>query len=133
MRSLLRCYCAEAGYDGSDQLDMIEFQYNSFTSENTQHSPFETSYGYQPAAHVHRMLPVDDDEPEAIHRLTKLADTQAVVKELLKLSKDRQAARMEDFIYSYFQAWRFGISVDQGIEHPLTELPEIEGSLHWTL
>ena len=42
MQSLLRCYCAEAGYDWSDQLDMIEFQYNSFQSDATRHSPFET-------------------------------------------------------------------------------------------
>ena len=43
------------------------------------------------------MLPVDDAKPEAIDRLTKLADTQAVVKDLLKLSKDRQAARRTSY------------------------------------
>ena len=89
----------------SDQLDMIEFQYNSFTSENTQHSPCETSYGYQPAAHVDRMLPIDDAEPEAIDRLTKLADTQVVVKELLKLSKDRQTARRTSYTPTFKVIW----------------------------
>ena len=45
-----RCYCAKAGYDWSDQLDIIEFHYNSFQSDATHHSPFETYYGFQPAA-----------------------------------------------------------------------------------
>ena len=94
MQSLLRCYCAEAGYDWYDQLDMIEFQYNSSMSESTQHSPFESTYGFQPPAPVDMMLPaITDSDSAADERLIKLADTQAVVKELLRLSKDRQAAR----------------------------------------
>ena len=101
MQSLLRCYCAEAGYDWSDQLDMIEFQYNSFQSDATRHSPFETYYKFQPAAHVDRMLPLDDAEPAAADRLTKIAYTQAVVKELLKLSKERQAARRTSYTPSF--------------------------------
>ena len=97
MQSLLRCYCAEAGYDWSDQLDMIEFQYNSFTSESTKHSPFESSYGFQPAAPVDRMLPSVGADSAADERLKQLADTQAVVKELLQLSKDRQAAKRTSY------------------------------------
>ena len=97
MQSLLRCYCAEAGYDWSDHLDMIEFQYNSFRSDATQHSPFETIYGFQPAAPIDRMLPLEGAEPAAAERLSQLADTQAVVRELLKLSKERQAARRTSY------------------------------------
>ena len=97
MQSLLRCYCAEAGYDWADQLDMVEFQYNSSRSEATQHSPFETTFGFQPAAPVDLLLPLTDAEPSVAERLTKIADTQAVVKELLKLSKERQAARRTSY------------------------------------
>ena len=101
MQSLLRCYCAEACYDWSDQLDMIEFQYNLFQSDATRHSPFETYYGFQPASRVDRMLPLDDAEPAAADRLTKIADTQAVVKDLMKLSKERQAARRTSYTPSF--------------------------------
>ena len=57
MQSLLHCYCAEAGYYWSNQLDMIEFRYNSFPSENTSTllHPFEPSYEYQSAAPVDRI------------------------------------------------------------------------------
>lgn len=97
MQSLLRCYCAEAGYDWFDQLDMIEFQYNSTESDSTKHSPFESYVGYEPAAPVDRMLPLDGADSAAADRLTKIADIQAVVKELLKISKERQAARRTPF------------------------------------
>ena len=38
------------------------------------------------------MVPFDDIEPAPVDRLTKLADTQAAVKERLELSTDREAA-----------------------------------------
>ena len=102
MQSLLRCYCAEAGYYWSNQLDMIEFRYNSFPSENTS-----TLLHLNQAMDINRLLlligsmvPFDDIELAAVDRLTKLADTQAAVKERLKLSTDREAAwRTKELAY----------------------------------
>ena len=63
-----------------------------------KHSPFESSYGFQPAAPVDRMMPLVGADSVADERLKQLiADTQAVVKELLQLSKDRQAAKRTSY------------------------------------
>ena len=94
MQSLLRCYCAEAGYDWASHLDMIEFTYNSTLSESAQHSPFEVSYGFNPDAPVDKLLSgTSAANTKADDVLTQLTDVQSVVKELLKLSKERLAAR----------------------------------------
>lgn len=95
MQSLLRCYCAEAGYDWVSHLDMIEFTYNSTLSESSQHSPFEATYGFNPAAPVDRLVPSVPDTVDirADEVLQHLSDVQAVVRQLLKLSKDRLAER----------------------------------------
>ena len=74
---------------------MIEFQYNSFPSENTS----TLLLLKQAAVNINRLLlligsmvPFDDIELAAVDRLAKLADTQAAVKERLELSTDREAA-----------------------------------------
>ena len=93
MQSLLRCVCAEAGYDWASHLDMIEFAYNSFVGDAGKHSPFETYYGYQPPAPVDLMLPLDGIPAPAADRLQNIRDTQLIVKQLLQLSKEKQAAK----------------------------------------
>ena len=45
---LLRCYCAESGFDWMSHLPMVEFAYNSERNETSQHSPMGFLYGYQP-------------------------------------------------------------------------------------
>ena len=92
MQSLLRCFCAEAGYDWAAHLDMVEFTYNSTVSEASQHSPFETTFGFNPSAPVDLMLPFGEIPVSAADRLQQISDTQMVVKELLQLSKERLAA-----------------------------------------
>ena len=67
---------------------MVEFS----VSKATRHSPFESLYGFQPSAPVDRMMSLDDIPVSAADRLQNIADTQMVVRELLKLSKDRQSA-----------------------------------------
>ncbi len=49
MQTLLRCYCAESGFDWSSHLSMVEFYYNCSINEATSHSPFEIMYGFQPS------------------------------------------------------------------------------------
>ena len=76
------------------------------------------------------MVPFDDIEPAAVDRITKPADTQAVVKERLKLSTDREAAWRTCLPLS-LKIWH--ISVYERIDNPVRILPEIEGSIYWTL
>ena len=57
MQSLLRCVCAEAGYDWSSHLDMIEFAYNSTVGDAAKHSAFEITYGYNPPGPADLLLP----------------------------------------------------------------------------
>ena len=105
MQSLLRCVCAEAGlYDWASHLDMIEFSYNSFVGDAGKHSPFETYYGYQPPAPVDLMLPLDGIPASAADRLQNIRDTQMVVKELLQLSKEKQAAKGSASVVPVFEA-----------------------------
>ena len=109
---------------------MIEFQYNSFPSENTS----TLLHLNQAAMNVNRLLLLigsmvsfDDIEPAAVDRLTKPAYTQAAVKERLKLSTDREAA----WRTLSLKIWH--ISVYERIDNPVRILPEIEGSIYWTL
>ena len=46
MQTLLRCYCAESGFDWTSQLSIVEFYYNCSINEATTHSSFEVMYGY---------------------------------------------------------------------------------------
>ncbi len=93
MQTLLRCYCAESGFDWTSHLSMVEFYYNCSTNEATSHSPFEVLYGFQPSTPVDRLLPLSSATAEAADRLTMISEIRDVVYELIKLSKQRMAAR----------------------------------------
>jgi hypothetical protein len=93
MQTLLRCYCAESGFDWTSHLSMVEFYYNCSINEAASHSPFEVMYGYQPSTPADRLLPLVGASADAADRLTLIADIREVVTQLLKLSKERIAAR----------------------------------------
>ena len=80
MQVLLRCYCAESGFDWASLLSLVEFWYNSTVSESTQQSPFEALYGYQPSNAVDRLLPLTRAPVSAVDRLTYLKDTRELIK-----------------------------------------------------
>jgi hypothetical protein len=44
MYLLLRCYCAESGFEWISHLSMVEFYYNCSINEATAHSLFEAMY-----------------------------------------------------------------------------------------
>ncbi len=93
MQILLRCYTTESRFDWVSHLPMVEFYYNCSINESSKHSPFEISYGFQPATPADRLLPLTGAPASAANRLTDLASTRDVVRELLTLSKQRMAAR----------------------------------------
>jgi hypothetical protein len=93
MQTQLRCYYAESGFDWTSHLSIVEFYYNCSINEATAHSPFEVMYGYQPSALGDRLLPMTGATADAADRLTLIADIRVVVYQLLKLSKERMAAR----------------------------------------
>ncbi len=72
MQTLLRCYCAELGFDRTSHLSMVEFYYNCSINEATSHSPFEVLYGFQPSTHANRILPLTGAIAEAADRLTMM-------------------------------------------------------------
>ena len=94
MQTLLRCYCAKPGFDWTSHSSMlVEFYYNYSINEATTHSPSEMMYGYQPSSRADRLLPMVGATADAADRLTLTADIRDVVVQLLKLSKERMAAR----------------------------------------
>ena len=93
MQTLLRCYCAEFGFDWTSHLSMVKFYYNCSIHEATSHSPFEFMYGFQPSTHADRLLPLAGATTEANDRLTMITDIRNVVHKLFILSKERMAAR----------------------------------------
>ena len=93
MQTLLRCYCAESGFDWTSHLSMVEFYYNCSIDEATSHSPFEIMYGFQPSTPAEIHLPLVGATAEAAGRLTTIRDIRDVVHQLIKLSKERMAAR----------------------------------------
>jgi len=93
MQTLLRCYCAESGFDWTSHLTMVEFYYKCSINEATTHSPFEVVYGYQPSIPVDRLLPMVGATADVYDRLTLITYIRDVVNQLLKLSKERMAAR----------------------------------------
>jgi hypothetical protein len=93
MQTLLRCYCAESGFDWTSQLSMVEFYYNCSTNEAAKHSPFEVMYGFQPSTPADRLLPLMGATADAADRLTQISEVRDVVKQLLILSKERMKAR----------------------------------------
>jgi len=92
MQTLLRCYCAEFGFDWTSHLSMVEFYYNFSVNEPTTHSPFEVMYGYRPSTSSDRLLPMVGDTTAAVIRLILIANIRDVVNQLLKLSKERMTA-----------------------------------------
>ena len=72
---------------------MVEFYYICSITKATNQSPFEVVYGYQPSTPVDRLLPMVGATADAANRLTMITDTRDVVNQLLKLSKERMAAR----------------------------------------
>jgi hypothetical protein len=93
MQTLLRCYCAESGFDWTSHLSMVKFYNNYSINEATAHSPFEVMYGGHPSTPADRLLPMVVATADAGDRLTLIVDIQDVVNQLLKLSKERMAAR----------------------------------------
>ncbi len=90
---MLRCYTSESGFDWVSHLPMVEFYYGCYINESSKHSPFEVSYGFQLATPADRLLPLIGAPTSVADRLTDLANTRDVVRELLTLSKQRMAAR----------------------------------------
>jgi hypothetical protein len=93
MQTLLRCYCAESGFDLTSNLSMMEFYYSCSINEATSHSPFEVMYGFRPSTPAYRLLPLTGATAEAANRLTMITDIRDVDHQLIKLSKERMEAR----------------------------------------
>jgi hypothetical protein len=71
---------------------MVEFYYNCSINEAILHSPFEVIYGFQPPTHADRLVPLTSTIAEAANRLTMKTDIKDVVRQLIKLAKERMAA-----------------------------------------
>jgi len=82
MQVLLRCYTVEFVSDSVSHLPMVEFHYNCSINESSKHSPFEVSYGFHPETPAGRLLPLTRAPASAADRLTYLASTRDVVREL---------------------------------------------------
>ena len=72
---------------------MVAFYYKCSINEATTHSPFEVMYGYPPSTPADRPLPMAGATADAADILTLIANIRDVVNQLLKLSKERVAAR----------------------------------------
>ena len=92
MQTLLRCYCAESGFDWTSYLNMVEFYYNCSANEATSHPPFEVMHVFQPSTHADRLLPLTGATAEALDRMTMITDIRDVVHQLINLSKEQMAA-----------------------------------------
>jgi hypothetical protein len=93
MQTQLRCYCAQPSFDWTSHSSMVEFYYKCSINEATTHSPFGVMYGYQSSTPVDRLLPMVGATVDAADRSTLIANIRDVVNQLLKLSKERMAAR----------------------------------------
>ena len=87
---------------------MVEFYYNCSINEATSHSQFEVLYGFRPCTPAYRLLPLTSATAEATNKLTMIRDIRDVIHQLIKLSKERMAARstrtaplfqMNDYVY----------------------------------
>jgi len=58
VQTLLRCDCAESGFDWTSHVSMVDSYYNCSINEATTHSPCEVMYGYQPSTLADRLLPL---------------------------------------------------------------------------
>ena len=77
-------------------------------SEATSRSPFVVMYGFQPSTHANRILSLTGATVEVANRLTMITDIRDVVHQLIKLSRERMAAKStrtdplfqpEDYVY----------------------------------
>jgi hypothetical protein len=77
-------------------------------NEATTHSLFEVMYVYQPSSPSDRLLPLAGGSTNEADRLTLFEEIRVVVNQLLKLSKERMAAKstrtppiflLENFVY----------------------------------
>jgi hypothetical protein len=93
MQTLLRCYCAESGFDRTSHLSMVDYYYNCSTIDASTHSPVEAMCGYQPSTRAHRLLPSDGVVADAFDRLNLIENIRDGVNQLLKLSTERMVAR----------------------------------------
>jgi hypothetical protein len=57
MKTLLRCYCAEYGFDWTSHLSMVECYYNCYIIEANSDYQFEIFYGFYPSTLANRPLP----------------------------------------------------------------------------
>ena len=88
MQILLRCYCAESGFDWTSHLSMVELYYNCFINDATSDSPFEVMYGFQPSTPADQLVPLTGATAEAANRLTMITNIRDVVHQLIKLPKE---------------------------------------------
>ena len=93
MQIVLCCYIYESGFNWVSHLPMVDFYYNCSINESSKHYPFEVSDGFQPATLADRLLSLTGTRASDADRLTDLASTRDVVRELLTLSKQQMTAR----------------------------------------
>ncbi len=93
MQIVLRCYTVESRFEWVSHLTMLEFYFNCYINETSKHSPFEVTYGFQPASHDDRLLPLTGAPVAIAHRLNELANVREVVREFFARSMQRMAAR----------------------------------------
>ena len=67
--------------------------YNCSINEVTTYSPFEVMYGYKPSTPADHLLSMDGATAGAADRLTLIADIRDGVNQLLRLSKEKMAAK----------------------------------------
>jgi len=72
---------------------MAELYYNCLINEASTYLLFEVTYGYQPSTPADQLLPLTGATEDAAIRLTLIADIRDVVNPILKLFKERIAAR----------------------------------------
>ena len=73
---------------------MVEIYYNCSINEATSHPTFEIMYGLQPSTLANQLLlQLTGATAEAADRLTMITDIRDVVPQLIRLSKERIAAR----------------------------------------
>ncbi len=117
MQTLLRCYCAESGFDQTSHLSMVRFYYNCSINEATSHSPFKVMHGFQPSTHAYRLIPLTGATADAGDRLTMIMDIKDVDdQQLIKLSKERMSARstrttpiFQPVVHSRFSGTKFPV------------------------
>ena len=87
---LLRCYCAESGFDWLSHLPMVEFAFNSQENETSRHCHMEYLYGYKPPMPADLIIPAaGSDNVAATERAQRIMDIRLLVKQMLIINKQR--------------------------------------------